>query len=171
MICLCRLRTSPSARFCAAGVCDGGHSIRPSMPHVGSIRRSLGIFTLSGFPLRAARARQRSAKLRLPASWTQAEKKVIVDGCLHLLNLVNVQHMRVGGVGRNTLSGGQRRRVNIGMVRAPPPSSPALFLSTHARCPTKTRATDRRTLVLWAMTLRGLLRVRRSWWWTPRRCT
>ena len=58
-----------------------------------------------------------SAKLRLPASKTSLEQKLIVDGCLQLLNLIDVQHMRVGGVGRGTLSGGQRRRVNIGMVR------------------------------------------------------
>ncbi|GLE05804.1 hypothetical protein PINS_up014985 [Pythium insidiosum] len=57
-----------------------------------------------------------SAELRLPASVPDAVKHEMVSRILTELNLVHVQHSRIGGgAGHRGISGGERRRVSIGM--------------------------------------------------------
>ncbi|KAI8621918.1 P-loop containing nucleoside triphosphate hydrolase protein [Chytriomyces sp. MP71] len=56
-----------------------------------------------------------SAKLRLPESMTSKEKMTRVDEVLDTLGLSHVANSRVGGFGMRGISGGERRRVSIGV--------------------------------------------------------
>ncbi|SMY20001.1 unnamed protein product [Zymoseptoria tritici ST99CH_1A5] len=67
-----------------------------------------------------------SARIRLPAKWTDKEIQAHVDALLACLQLTHVQHSRVGDATRPVISGGQRKRVNIGMELASAPM--AIFL-------------------------------------------
>ncbi|KAI9349485.1 hypothetical protein DFJ73DRAFT_659752 [Zopfochytrium polystomum] len=67
-----------------------------------------------------------SARIRLPRSWTAAEIEDYVDAVLNVLNLVHVQDNLIGDETTRGVSGGQRKRVNIGMELAAVPL--ALFL-------------------------------------------
>lgn len=67
-----------------------------------------------------------AAKIRLPTKWTQAAKRDHVDAILACLQLSHVQHSRVGDPRHPLISGGQRKRVNIGIELASAPM--ALFL-------------------------------------------
>ena len=67
-----------------------------------------------------------SARCRLPASWRDKEIQDHVDSLLACLQLTHVQHLRVGDPVKPTISGGQRKRVNIGIELAAAPM--AIFL-------------------------------------------
>jgi ABC-type multidrug transport system ATPase subunit len=67
-----------------------------------------------------------SARCRLPASWRDKEIQDHVDSLLACLQLTHVKHMRVGDAMKPVISGGQRKRVNIGIEMAAAPM--AIFL-------------------------------------------
>ncbi|KAK3116056.1 hypothetical protein LTR53_004004 [Teratosphaeriaceae sp. CCFEE 6253] len=67
-----------------------------------------------------------SARVRLPASWRDKAIQDHVDSLIACLQLSHVQHSRVGDARRPVISGGQRKRVNIGMELAAAPM--AIFL-------------------------------------------
>ncbi|KAK5127188.1 hypothetical protein LTR85_008549 [Meristemomyces frigidus] len=67
-----------------------------------------------------------SARIRLPASWRDKAIQDHVDSLIACLQLSHVQHSRVGDATRPVISGGQRKRVNIGMELAAAPM--AIFL-------------------------------------------
>ncbi|KAJ3071440.1 hypothetical protein HDU98_005334 [Podochytrium sp. JEL0797] len=56
-----------------------------------------------------------SARVRLPRSWTHVQVSKFVDDVLEVLNLTHVQHNLIGSESERGISGGQRKRVNIGM--------------------------------------------------------
>ena len=56
-----------------------------------------------------------SATVRLPRTWTQKQIDVYVDAVINTLGLTHVQHMQIGDEIKRGISGGQRKRVNIGM--------------------------------------------------------
>lgn len=56
-----------------------------------------------------------SAMLRLPRSMPHDQKKRIVDETIRMLGLDAIRHSVVGNVEKRGISGGQRKRVNIGM--------------------------------------------------------
>ena len=62
-----------------------------------------------------------SARIRLPASWTNQEIEEFTDNVIDALNLSHVAHTRIGDETTRGVSGGQRKRVNIAMelVAAP----------------------------------------------------
>ena len=62
-----------------------------------------------------------SARMRLPRSWTKKEIDHFVDAVLHALELSHVAHSLI-----TSISGGQKKRVNIGMELVTCPS--AIFL-------------------------------------------
>ncbi|KAJ3286083.1 hypothetical protein HDU79_006766, partial [Rhizoclosmatium sp. JEL0117] len=64
-----------------------------------------------------------SARVRLPNSWTNAEVDAHVEAILQALNLSHVADKRIGNVLERGISGGQRKRVNIGMELAAAPLS------------------------------------------------
>ncbi|KAJ3286336.1 hypothetical protein HDU79_006575, partial [Rhizoclosmatium sp. JEL0117] len=64
-----------------------------------------------------------SARVRLPNSWTNAEVDAHVEAILQALNLSHVADKRIGNVLQRGISGGQRKRVNIGMELAAAPLS------------------------------------------------
>lgn len=83
--------------------------------------------------------------MRLPGSFTHAKRKQVVHTTCQLLQLVPVMNSLVGSVKKRGISGGQRKRVNIGveLVSAfpPPPPPPSPCLSSlpgdpaYPRCP------------------------------------
>lgn len=64
--------------------------------------------------------------MRLPPSWTDADIALHVDAVLDALSLAHVQHTRIGDEKTRGVSGGQRKRVNIGIEVAACPV--ALYL-------------------------------------------
>ena len=56
-----------------------------------------------------------AAMARLPAAWTHERKLLQVDRVLHLLELQDCRHSLIGDEAQRGISGGQRKRVNIGM--------------------------------------------------------
>jgi ABC-type multidrug transport system ATPase subunit len=56
-----------------------------------------------------------SARLRMPASSTEAERDRIVEDTLQLLQIDHIRHSVVGSAKVKGISGGQRKRVNIGL--------------------------------------------------------
>ena len=67
-----------------------------------------------------------SARIRLPASWSRSEIQRHVDILLACLQLSHVKDSLVGSPANPVISGGQRKRVSIGMELAAAPM--ALFL-------------------------------------------
>lgn len=67
-----------------------------------------------------------SARVRLPRRWTDAEIRTHVDRVIECLDLSHVRDSPVGTVGKPLISGGQRKRVSIGMELAAAPM--AIFL-------------------------------------------
>ncbi|KAK4545666.1 hypothetical protein LTR36_002619 [Oleoguttula mirabilis] len=67
-----------------------------------------------------------SARIRLPSSWRDKAIQDHVDSLIACLQLSHVQHSRVGDATHPVISGGQRKRVNIGMELAAAPM--AIFL-------------------------------------------
>ncbi|KAJ3312242.1 hypothetical protein HDV04_003285 [Boothiomyces sp. JEL0838] len=62
-----------------------------------------------------------SARIRLPRSWTEEDIRSYVDALLVALNLAHVQDTIIGDEVRRGVSGGQRKRVNIGIELAAVP--------------------------------------------------
>ncbi|KXZ50275.1 hypothetical protein GPECTOR_17g914 [Gonium pectorale] len=63
-----------------------------------------------------------SARLRLPPDVGRERRRDVVSDALDALGLARVQHYRVGSVERRGISGGQRKRVNIGTELVAMPS-------------------------------------------------
>ena len=68
----------------------------------------------------------RSARIRLPRSWTNLECERHVDLLLRCLGLDHVQHNIVGDPSNHRLSGGERKRVSTSIELAAAPM--VLFL-------------------------------------------
>lgn len=66
------------------------------------------------------------ALLRLPATWLNSQKRAKVAEVLQLLDLVDIQESAIGDEEKRGISGGQRKRVNIGMELVADPT--VLFL-------------------------------------------
>lgn len=62
-----------------------------------------------------------AARVRLPVTWTEAEIREHVDILISCLQLTQIQHSPVGDVINPTISGGQRKRVSIGIELAAAP--------------------------------------------------
>lgn len=67
-----------------------------------------------------------SARCRLPSRWKDKAIQDHVDSLIACLQLTHVQHSRVGDARKPVISGGQRKRVNIGIELAAAPM--AVFL-------------------------------------------
>lgn len=67
-----------------------------------------------------------SARVRLPRTWEDKDIRAHVDSVIDCLELTHVRDSRVGTVGKPLISGGQRKRVSIGMELAAAPM--AIFL-------------------------------------------
>lgn len=58
---------------------------------------------------------QHSARVRLPSSWSNQEVSGFTQSVLDALDLAHVADVEVGDHLRRGVSGGQRKRTNIGM--------------------------------------------------------
>lgn len=67
-----------------------------------------------------------SARMRLPSTWKDREIQAHVDALVACLALSHVQHSLVGDARKPVISGGQRKRVSIGIELAAAPM--AIFL-------------------------------------------
>nr|XP_043624309.1 ABC transporter G family member 28-like [Erigeron canadensis] len=63
-----------------------------------------------------------SAKCRLPAKLSRAEKVLVVERVIESLGLQHVRNSLVGTVEKRGISGGQRKRVNVGLEMVMEPS-------------------------------------------------
>jgi ABC-type multidrug transport system ATPase subunit len=72
-----------------------------------------------------------SAQLRLPSSMTDEQKKAIVEDALHLIGLDLIRDSVVGSPEKRGVSGGQKKRVNIGIELVAYPR--VLFLDEPTR--------------------------------------
>ncbi|GBG91036.1 hypothetical protein CBR_g51769 [Chara braunii] len=63
-----------------------------------------------------------SARYRLPSKMTEKQKASIVERTLRSLGLSAIRHAEVGSVERRGISGGQRKRVNVGVEMVMEPS-------------------------------------------------
>ena len=70
------------------------------------------------------------ATLRLPRTMTAAQRIGIVQDILDVLDIKRIQHSLIGSAEKRGISGGQRKRVNIGMEMVGDPS--LLFLGNIA---------------------------------------
>lgn len=64
-----------------------------------------------------------SAKIRLPRSWSSVETQQFIDSVINALDLSHVANTVVGDSLERGISGGQRKRTNIGMELAAAPVS------------------------------------------------
>ena len=62
------------------------------------------------------------AETRLPASWSSDRKMLFVDEVMSLLGLREIRHSQIGDERKRGISGGQRKRVNIGMEMCADPT-------------------------------------------------
>ncbi|KAF2711275.1 ABC transporter-like protein [Pleomassaria siparia CBS 279.74] len=62
-----------------------------------------------------------SARVRLPMSWRDKDIQKFVDSLISCIGLSHVQHSLVGDASKPVISGGQRKRVSIGMELAAAP--------------------------------------------------
>ena len=62
-----------------------------------------------------------SARIRLPRSWSESAIEAHINAVIDCLDLSHVRNSMVGTVGKAILSGGQRKRVSIGMELAAAP--------------------------------------------------
>lgn len=62
-----------------------------------------------------------SAEIRLPSSWSKLDIEEHVDTVIEILGLTHVAHSIIGDEHSRGISGGQRKRVNIGMEIAAAP--------------------------------------------------
>lgn len=62
-----------------------------------------------------------SARVRLPMTWRDNDIQAYVDSLISCIGLSHVQHSLVGDATRPVVSGGQRKRVSIGMELAAAP--------------------------------------------------
>ncbi|KAH8050447.1 ATPase [Aureococcus anophagefferens] len=67
-----------------------------------------------------------SANTRLPATWAPSRKQALVFKVLDSLNLVQIQRSKIGDEFNRGISGGQRKRVNVGLELVADPK--VLFL-------------------------------------------
>ncbi|KAF9654055.1 hypothetical protein BDM02DRAFT_3158815 [Thelephora ganbajun] len=56
-----------------------------------------------------------AARLRLPESVSEADKVALVDDVMEKLGIGNLRNTRIGDVGKRGISGGEMRRVSIGL--------------------------------------------------------
>jgi len=62
-----------------------------------------------------------SARVRLPMTWRDKDIQAYVDALISCIGLSHVQHSLVGDANKPVVSGGQRKRVSIGMELAAAP--------------------------------------------------
>lgn len=115
---------------------------------MGKITRTKGLVAVNGIPGRISRYKKvigyvpqddivlpeftvyenilHSAQIRLPRTWSRNDIVAHVNAVIDCLELSHVRDSRVGTVGKPIISGGQRKRVSIGMELAAAPM--AIFL-------------------------------------------
>ncbi|KAJ3119093.1 hypothetical protein HDU96_000008 [Phlyctochytrium bullatum] len=86
-----------------------------------------------------------SARCRLPGTWGRKEVEGCVDAVLEALGLSHVKHTEIGDEMTRGVSGGQRKRVNIGMELASTPLS--IFLDEPTSGLDSTSALDVATIL------------------------
>ncbi|KAI9346833.1 P-loop containing nucleoside triphosphate hydrolase protein [Zopfochytrium polystomum] len=107
----------------------GELKINGTVAEMEQFKKLIGYVPQEDIMLRELTAREvitYAARIRLPDSWAKQEIDAHVDNVLKALNLEEVAHTPIGNELTRGISGGQRKRVNIGMELAAAPL--ALFL-------------------------------------------
>eukprot|EP00968_Pinguiococcus_pyrenoidosus_P024510 scaffold4746_cov248-Pinguiococcus_pyrenoidosus.AAC.2 len=108
---------------------SGTLRINGKVTSMSAYKRSIGYVPQEDIMHRSLTVRDNieySARVRLPDDWTEEELMHHVDATLDVLQLSHVQHTVIGDERIRGVSGGQRKRVNIGMEVVAAPV--ALFL-------------------------------------------
>eukprot|EP01119_Soliformovum_irregulare_P019516 TRINITY_DN6197_c1_g1_i1.p1 TRINITY_DN6197_c1_g1~~TRINITY_DN6197_c1_g1_i1.p1 ORF type:complete len:781 (+),score=218.38 TRINITY_DN6197_c1_g1_i1:3-2345(+) len=108
---------------------SGTLQINGKETEMGSFKKFVGFVPQEDTMLRELTARENitfSAKIRLPSSWDSHRTNDLIDDVIQSLNLTQVQNTCIGDEIKRGVSGGQRKRVNIGIELAAAPS--VLFL-------------------------------------------
>lgn len=101
----------------------------PPLSSTGSLRAGFGFVSQDDImtpDMTVEEVLRFQAAMRLDRSYTGMECNVVVDNVLRTLDLEGVRHSVVGSVDKRGISGGQRRRVSLGMELVANPS--ILFL-------------------------------------------
>ncbi|KAJ3100293.1 hypothetical protein HDU96_010381, partial [Phlyctochytrium bullatum] len=107
----------------------GELKINGVVEEMGRFKRLIGYVPQDDVMLQELTVREviaHSGRCRLPRSWTSAEVESHVDNVISALGLDHVKNTQIGDAFTRGISGGQRKRVNVGMELAAVPS--ALFL-------------------------------------------
>lgn len=75
-----------------------------------------------------------SARMRLPRTWTDQAIQQYVDAVIEVLGLAECAHTLIGDVSSRGVSGGQRKRTNIGIELAAAPAAIFLEYVQHLVC-------------------------------------
>lgn len=103
---------------------SGTLRISGKVAEVHHFKKLIGYVPQEDIMLRELTVRQNmmhSARVRLPSSWSAEEVGKYVDDLLVALKLDHVKHSRIGDETLRGVSGGQRKRVNIGIELAAAP--------------------------------------------------
>ena len=82
-----------------------------------------------------------AARLRLQRDMSDLQRELVVKDVVDMLQLAHVQGSLVGGAEKRGISGGQRKRVNIGMELAAGRERPRPITYILRRARARTRAT------------------------------
>ncbi|KAJ3394171.1 hypothetical protein HDU84_009491 [Entophlyctis sp. JEL0112] len=111
------------------GRTDGKLSINESIPEMLNSRKLIGFVPQDNIMIEELTVFENirySARTRLPNTWTDKEVDDYVQTILVALNLAHISNQLIGSTLERGISGGQRKRVNIGMELAAAPL--AMFL-------------------------------------------
>lgn len=121
------LLNTMSARVAGSRLHENGDVLFNSQPGINTVRSAYVTQTDVLVPsLTARETLQYAADLRLPSSSTPLDRARVVDDVLRQLGLKEAAHTRVGTTNHRGLSGGEKRRVSIGVQMLASPS--LLFL-------------------------------------------
>lgn len=121
------LLNTVSSRISSSRLSQSGSILFNSQPSISTVRSAYVTQTDMLVPTLTARETlQYSADLRLPSSSTAADRARVVDEVIRELGLKEAADTRVGSTNHRGLSGGEKRRVSIGVQMLANPS--VLFL-------------------------------------------
>merc|ERR1719159_795308 len=99
----------------------GSIRINGSEANMGSLKSVIGFVPQDDIVHQELTVREQiqfSTKLRGRMSLTEARSELITEDVLNVMQLDHIQNSIVGGVEQRGISGGQRKRVNIGLELA-----------------------------------------------------
>jgi len=111
------------------GITEGNVKINGSIAQISDYKQVVGFVPQEDTMHRTMTVKENLdfyAQLRLPSSYTAEQRDQLVNETIHVLGIWDVHDIQVGDAETRGISGGQRKRVNIGMELVADPT--VLFL-------------------------------------------